>query len=279
MNPNNALESIKAPPSVSEVLKHEAEVTQANIQPPPLPQTSPPKPAKPKSLPPHSPEDPTIKQNLPARHDVDLVSPVVTNALNTKPISPHTEKPLPVKAPLKSALRNPSRTPSPISSTLRHPVASPQPSHRVSKISETLEDDSASVSSYETVHENPDSRPNSPVAPPVPPRDLVVNAGVDSDLSHGTTSTAIGSIDNGTSRRKSVRMSLPPTYSTTPPARYDWEAAKPPWSPPHDSIRADATWTSRGENLHERDIWEDSSDEDEGYSAARRLLSKLAGRH
>lgn len=278
MNPNNALELIKAPPSVSEVLKHETEVMQANIRPPPMPRTSPPKPAKPKSLP-RTPENPTIKQALPARHDVDLGSPTVMNALNTKPISPPTEKPLPVKAPLKSALRNPSRTPSPNSSTLRPPVASPPPSHRVSKISETLEDDSASVSSYETVHENPDSRPSSPAAPPVPPRDLVVNAGVDSDLSHGTSSTAIGSIDNGTSRRKSVRMSLPPTYSTTPPARYDWEVDKSPWSPPHDSIRVDATWTSRGGNPHERDLWEDSSDEDEEYSAARRLLNKLSGRH
>ena len=263
MNPNNRLESIKAPPSVSEVLKHEAEVVQANTQPPPISQPFSPKPARTKSLPRNS-ENPPIKHASPTQHNGDVNSPGTTSTPTPTPASPLVEKPLPVKTPLKSALRNHSRTPSPNSPTLRPTVSSPPPVQRISKISETLEDDSASTSSYETVHEHLDSRPSSPLAPPVPPRDPVVNKGVDSDLSHGTSSTAIGSADNGTpSRRKSVRMSLPPTYLKTPTAKDDQEVGKPPWSPPRDNAR---------------DLWEDSSDEDEEYSAARRLLSKVSGR-
>ena len=274
MNPNNRLESIKAPPSVSEVLKHEAEVVQANTQPPPATQPSPSKVSRPKSLPPRSLEKSPVNQNPPTQHNGDINSPATTITPTTKPTTFLVDKPLPVKTPLKSALRNHSRTPSPNSSALRPIVSSPPPVQRISRISETLEDDSASISSYETGHENFDSRPDSPLAPPVPPRDPVVNKGVDSDLSHGTSSTAIGSADNGASRRKSVRMSLPPTYLKTPPAGDDWEAEKPPRSLPRDNVPEEASRTSR----RGRDPWEDSSDEDEEYSTARRLLSKLSGR-
>ena len=274
MNPNNMLESIKAPPSVSEVLKHEAEVIQANTQPPPMPstspQTSPPKPTRPKGLP------PVIKQTPSTQRNGDSRSPETTGTPANTPTPLLVDKPLPVKTPLKSALRNPSRTPSPNPLILRSSVSSPPSSQLVNRISEMPEDDTASISSYETVHENLDSRPDSPVAQPVPSRDLVVNTGVDSDLSHGTSSTAIASTDAGLpSRRKSVRMSLPPTYSITPPAREDWEVEKPPWSP----LREEAAWTSRDGNFDERDLWEDSSDEDEEYATARKLLSKLPGRH
>jgi len=280
MNPNNRLESIKAPPSVSQVLKHEAEVIQANTQPPPTPQTPLPKPARPKSLPPRGPEDPVFKNIPPTQQNGDASFPETTRTPTNKPTSPLVDKPLPSKIPLKSALRNPSRTPSPNPSTIRPSISSPAPSHPIARISETFEDDTASISSYETVHENLDSRPDSPPAPPVPPRDPVVNTGVDSDLSHGTSTTAIGSTDTGIpSRRKSVRMSLPPTYSKTPPAREDWEVEKPPWSPPRDRVRDAASWTSGNGNADERDLWEDSSDEDEEYSTARKLLNKLSARH
>jgi len=276
MNPNNRLESIKAPPSVSEVLKHEAEVIQANTQPPLMPQTSPPKSARPKSLP-RGPENPVVKQVPPIQHNGDISFPETNGTPTNKLTLPLVDKPLPVKTPLKSALRNPSRTPSPNPSTLRPTVSSPPPPHLIGKISEQPEDDNASISSYETVHENLDSRSDSPPAPPVPPRDPAISAGVDSDLSQGTSSTAIASTDNGIpSRRKSVRMSLPPTYSITPPAKEDWEVEKPPWSGPREYVRED---TSRSENVGERDLWEDSSDEDEEYRTARKLLSKLSGRH
>jgi len=280
MNPNNRLESIKAPPSVSEVLKHEAEAIQANVQPLPMPQTSPPKPARPKSLPPRGPESAVIKQIHPMQQNGDIRFPEVTSTPTNKPTSASVDKPLPSKTPLKSALRNPSRTPSPSSSTLRPAVTSPPHLHLIGRISETPEDDTTSTSSYETVHEDLDPRSDSPPPPPVPPRDPVVNQGVDSDLSHGTSSTAIASTDTGIpSRRKSVRMSLPPTYSKTPPAKEDWEVEKPPWSGSHGHVREDVSRTSRSGDVGERDFWEDSSDEDEGYSRARKLLSKLPGRY
>jgi hypothetical protein len=278
MNPNVRLESIKAPPSVSEVLKHEAEAIRANIQPPTMLQTSPPTPAKPKSLPPRDTERPTVKQILPAQHNGDVSFQETTATPTNKPTSPLVDKPLPVKTPLKSALRNPSRTPSPNSSTLRLTVSSPPPPQLIGKISEMPEDDTASISSYETVHENFDPRSNSPPAPPVPPRDLVANTGVDSDLSNGTSSTAFASTDNGIpSRRKSVRMSLPPTYSITPSAKEDWEVEKQPLSGPREYARDEVSWTSRNGNIGERDLWEDSSDEDEEYRTARKLLNKLPG--
>lgn len=278
MNPNNRLESIKAPPPVSEVLKHEAEVIQANIQPPLMPQTPSPKSAKPKGLP-RNPENPVVKQVPPIQPNGDINFLETTSTPTSKLTPPLVDKPLPVKTPLKSALRNPSRTPSPNPLTLRPAVFSPPP-QLIGKISEQPEDDNASISSYETVHENLDSRSNSPPAPPVPPRDPVANTGVDSDLSHGTSSTAIASTDNGIhSRRKSVRMSLPPTYSITPPAKEDWEVEKPLWPGSREYAREEALWTSRNENIGERDLWEDSSDEDEEYRTARKLLSKLSGRH
>lgn len=274
MNPNNRLESIKAPLSVSQVLKHEAEALQANTQPPPIrstsPRTPPPKPTRPKALPPRGPENPVTKPTPPARQNGDSNPWEITAASINAPTPIPVDKPLPMKTPLKSALRNPSRTPSPNPLILRPSISSPPP---INRISESPEDDTASISSYETVHENLDSRSCSPM---VPPKDPVANIGVDSDLSQGTSSTAIASTDAGVpSRRKSVRMSLPPTYSTTPPAREDWEVEKPPWSLPRDEV----TWTSRNENAGGGDLWEDSSDEDEEYATARRLLSKLPGRH
>ena len=281
MNPNHRLESIRAPPSVSEVLKHEAEMIQANTQPPLMPQTPPPKSARPKSLSPRGPENTAIKQLPPTQHNGDIGSPETTNTPTNELTSRLVDKPLPLRTPLKSALRNPSRTPSPNPSTIRPGPSSPPPSQFIGKISEQPEDDNVSVSSYETVHENFDSRPNSPPAPPVPPRDLVVGTGVDSDLSHGTSSTAIASTDNGApSRRKSVRMSLPPTtYSITPPAKEDWEVEKPPWSGSREYIPEEAPWTSRNGDIGERDLWEDSSDEGEDYRTARKLLNRLSGRH
>lgn len=279
MNPNNRLESIKAPPSVSEVLKREAEVIQANTQPPLIPQALPPKPAGQKSLP-RGPEDPVIKQIPPTQHSAGINSPETTSTPTNKPTSPSVDKPFLGKTPLKSALRNPSRTPSPNPLTLRSAVSSPLPPQLIGKISERPEDDDASISSYETGHENFDSRSESPPAPPVPPRDPIVNPGVDSDLSHGTSSTAIASTDTGIpTRRKSVRMSLPPTYSITPPAKDDWEVAKLPWSGPREYVQEEASWTSRSGNVGEQDLWEDSTDEDEEYHTARKLLNKLSGRH
>lgn len=155
-----------------------------------------------------------------------------------------------------------------------------QETHRIS-LSRTS--DVSSISSYETGHEvfdddepEPSPPPSpSPPPPPPPPHDNV------SDVSNSTTSTASPPV-----RRKSVRMSLPPTFSATPPALdetdEDERERHEPWS--HSSRarggaatpRAEAPWGTRIEQNGARDVWADSSDEDTEYSAAKRLLTRLA---
>lgn len=85
-------------------------------------------------------------------------------------------------------------------------------------------------------------------------------------------------------RRKSVRMSLQPTFSPTPP---DEEGDHAPW----DGSRREGEGEGEGGRERRRgrerkgkgkegergDVWDDSSEEDEAYSRARRLLS-LVGR-
>jgi hypothetical protein len=96
-----------------------------------------------------------------------------------------------------------------------------------------------------------------------------------SDVSQGTDST----VDGRPVRRKSVRVSLQPTFSPTPPALEDDEDA--------DAERE--YWTTRGRRAtvgnrggrggsdeeREDERWKDSSDEDEDYARARQLLKKL----
>ncbi|ESK83648.1 hypothetical protein Moror_2178 [Moniliophthora roreri MCA 2997] len=72
-------------------------------------------------------------------------------------------------------------------------------------------------------------------------------------------------------RRKSVRVSLQPTFSPTPPAIED-DDEPPPW---------ETSWNSGSHKSNRggddvRDVWDDSSSEDIEYSRARSLLSKLS---
>jgi hypothetical protein len=93
-----------------------------------------------------------------------------------------------------------------------------------------------------------------------------------------SSSTSVGDgagAGTGTRRRKSVRVSLNPTFSPTPPALDEDE---------------DETWKRSGRpeplrganddddkvNGRERDFWVDSSDEDEEYSKARRMLTRAS---
>ncbi|KAI0631421.1 hypothetical protein C8Q77DRAFT_1126675 [Trametes polyzona] len=227
-------------------------------------------------------------------------------------------KPLPAKMPLRSALRNASRTPSPnppqpqlpvvVSSNGTVPSAQPNnppPTTTTIRSSDTLtalspelvakrrESDISSISSYETGREvldddEPPSPPRSPplpAPPPPPPPHEDVTAG--SEVSNSTTSTASPPV-----RRKSVRMSLPPTFSATPPAlddtdedeagdgrgRHDpWSHRTPRGSPATPRAENGASaWGSRIEQHGAQDVWEDSSDEDAEYSAAKRLLARLS---
>ncbi|KAK7037881.1 hypothetical protein R3P38DRAFT_3350092 [Favolaschia claudopus] len=154
-------------------------------------------------------------------------------------------------------------------------------------------DDGASISSYETgletfnddgdetEHELDHGKP--PTPPPheyanghIPFHDSPVQSQTQqliedygyggSDLSASSASTPTGSTV-APQRRKSVRVSLQPTFSTTPPAiddtddEDDTESRHAPWSRP----RPDPA-----------DIWDDSSEEDAEYQKAKKLLTRIS---
>ncbi|KAI0942613.1 hypothetical protein AcW1_003196 [Taiwanofungus camphoratus] len=200
----------------------------------------------------------------------------------------------PAKMPLRSALRH-SRTPSPNPPPQTAPSLSaaldttvPASNADTSKAVVTpvstaqdakQDDDTASIASYHTGHEVFDEEDSQPSPPPPPPHDVPPKTAGGSELSHSssTTTTATAPV-----RRKSVRMSLPPTFSTTPPALDDEEEAQKgrhqPWSSSRPA-RVDPSltvgWASRIEHNGVRDVWQDSSDEDEDYSTAKRLLWRV----
>lgn len=211
------------------------------------------------------------------------------------PSVPIIHQPSPEMKPLRSALRNSSRSPSPQlpipllsppdipARSLLRPVAPPTLPSKMSKQSDDG-DDAASISSYETTLEMLDEDEDdasTPVLtfvtelpPPPPPKQVEVLANTGgSDVSQSTNSSTTAA----PTRRKSVRMSLPPTFSATPPALDErderTERQYEPWSSQHNG-EAHHGWSSK---IREgRDLWQDSSeDEDEEYSAAKRLLSKI----
>lgn len=96
----------------------------------------------------------------------------------------------------------------------------------------------------------------------------------DHDQGGATSSTASG--DTHTVRRKSVRVSLQPTFSPAPPAGYDQfdEDENEPGG-------RHVSWSSRTKRVSgvaTHDVWQDSSEEDEEYRRARQLLSRMGKR-
>jgi len=190
----------------------------------------------------------------------------------------------PAVSPLRSALRNPSRTPSPSPVQLaeirkrgadvradegdtpcgRTPerqesaqrIPRPALSGQATQLNGVSVRDSVSmtsISSYATGRESPFEEELAPEAPPASQHD---------------TETSTISTEMPLARRKSVRVSLHPTFSPTPPALEDDETqGRYPWNP-----------SGREGNQNgpgEPDLWQDSSDEDEEYSRARKLLSRV----
>ncbi|KAF7329518.1 hypothetical protein MKEN_00214300 [Mycena kentingensis (nom. inval.)] len=93
---------------------------------------------------------------------------------------------------------------------------------------------------------------------------LIEDFGRGSDLS--TSSASTSTPQAVPRRRKSVRVSLQPTFSATPPATpYDDEVEEEP-----------APWGNGSKQASTPDMWEDSSEEDVEYQNARKLLTKLA---
>ncbi|KAI6115742.1 hypothetical protein EV401DRAFT_1974783 [Pisolithus croceorrhizus] len=216
------------------------------------------------------------------------------------------------RVPLRSALRNASRTPSP------NPVAftaTAIPSQGQNKFvtefnqvrersleqvlsatqSSSVPDlrDSMSISSYETGRESPMSSSPSPPSPtllptlspaPLPHTSLAPPLLYDQDSrdQSGGASSTVSTETPPTARRKSVRMSLQPTFSPPPPSVAAYDQLD------EDEDEAVNTWSDRSvEGWKTRtgshavaaaiptDVWQDSSEEDEEYSRARRLLGRV----
>ncbi|KAJ8091706.1 hypothetical protein PM082_020941 [Marasmius tenuissimus] len=172
------------------------------------------------------------------------------------------------------------------------------------------DDDAASISSYETGHEvfngssgddtETERGPPTPPPPPPPPsQDKPQAAALPNGIGNGNGNAITADLYTPSEdsqaqvprRRKSVRVSLRPTFSPTPPAIEDDE--EPSWE-----TQAQATAQAQERNEKQpayieptpppkrrgygdsdggvRDMWNDSSeDEDNEYTSARRLLSKL----
>ena len=217
----------------------------------------------------------------------------------------------PVQSPLRSALRNPnsrSGSPAPVaghvtrrpaengsipaSATLPTPDAS---NEQVGKKGHDT-DDAASVSSYETGREVPledfvvasGSGPMTKDAN-VPVADKKHEADAEARMPSPPPESIL--LSNGTpQRRKSVRVSLQPSFSPSPPIIYDDDDeahARNGTVPPKAMRSAKQPDSASGTKTNGRsskrrsediplDLWENSSDEDEEYANAKRLLSRVS---
>jgi hypothetical protein len=137
--------------------------------------------------------------------------------------------------------------------------------------------DSGSIASFRTVRESLEDEvtpmPTPPTIPiPASSSSLAVPGQDESDVS-ASSNSAVGG--GGTRRRKSVRVSLQPTFSPTPPALDEdedetWKRSGRP------EPRGDVNGTDDRGDGRERDFWADSSDEDEEYSKARKMLTRAS---
>ncbi|KAH9012773.1 hypothetical protein EDB85DRAFT_2036574 [Lactarius pseudohatsudake] len=191
------------------------------------------------------------------------------------------------KTPLRSALRNQSPPPVPppkpivIPSAPARVIAEAAPLKTNGRDNNDHEDDdgsdSGSIASFQTVRETLDDEPT-PVPPPAPaPPALAAALALpgrdDSDVSASTISLGTGAGANGPTRRKSVRMSLQPTFSPTPPALDETRTRRGGAVGGRGRRCWEWEWGC-GWKERERDFWADSSDEDEEYSNARKLLTR-----
>ena len=203
--------------------------------------------------------------------------PQTSRSANPEPQRRPTSLPPPPR-PLRSALRNHTPPPTPpkpimIPSAPPRVVVEPPPPARTQSRKDPDDDegsDSGSAASFRTVRETLDEEPVSAPASPA----LAVPGKDESDASTSTVSAAGAGPAGGAVRRKSVRVSLQPTFSPTPPAIDEdedeaWERSGRPWGDDGDAPAAEG-------NGRERDFWADSSDEDEEYSKARRLLTRAS---
>ncbi|KIL63692.1 hypothetical protein M378DRAFT_654257 [Amanita muscaria Koide BX008] len=196
------------------------------------------------------------------------------------------------KPPLRSALRNPtgrSVSPAPLELAINMVMAG---SSQVTEALATMsnqgnkvdDDDLDSVSSYETGHELffEDISTTAPKSKE-PNGDARHIGGISSppvSVVSGASTSIIGGSSGTPQRRKSVRVSLQPTFSPTPPAIDDdtdeeGHGPRSVWGgkPPAQDVKLNG-WASKRQEA--TDVWENSSDEDEEYANAKRLLTKVS---
>ncbi|TBU37843.1 hypothetical protein BD309DRAFT_973136 [Dichomitus squalens] len=235
--------------------------------------------------------------NTAVRTSPDRARPQDTTAANASPAQqtgPSTSKPAqtyPAPAPPSAERPTMNRRESDISS-----ISSYETGREVFVGSDTEGDDSPALPPIPMLVPGSVSAPG-PGPEPTPNGHADAHQQDGSELSRSTASTvqthqAPGDAQTGAGtgaepprRRKSVRMSLPPTFSATPPAIEDTDEEAPqssshaPWSPPQRSVqRGGGGWGSKIEEAGARDLWADSDEEDAEYSAAKRLLAKVGGK-
>ncbi|KAI0313802.1 hypothetical protein OF83DRAFT_1139801 [Amylostereum chailletii] len=251
----------------------------------------------------HTPAHRLIAASVPLRSALRNRSPSPMPAGSTSTASLHSPSPsLPEtrivvpSAPGKVVLPPPSPSP---------PLP---PAESKAARAEKLESDSASISSYETGHsqfEDAETETEAPAPPPkfvqaampptptkdlangsplqsagmngdalaVPGSDVLSASGSDvSTISGGTAGSGSGS-GSGVARRKSVRVSLQPTFSPTPPAVEEEE--EDGGEGERYLGAGEKGWSSRVREEGQKDVWEDSSSEDEEYAMARNALRKV----
>jgi hypothetical protein len=226
---------------------------------------------------------------------------------------PPTSSGSPPKVPLRSALRNhspipPPTPPAPPTKPIVIPSAPPRvivepntvpfqthqaPDGKDRHKDDDDESDSGSTGSFRTVRESPEAESlPTPTIPAASPSTLVVPGQDDSDDVSASSNSAIGAgAGAGTRRRKSVRVSLRPTFSPSPPALDEdedeiWKRSGRPEplandlddNNDHDHDKRNGGWKNGSARAsdRERDFWVDSSDEDEEYSKARRMLTRTS---
>lgn len=125
--------------------------------------------------------------------------------------------------------------------------------------------------------------PDAPVTPPRRSISLHESSRATESANVDTSATSTASNNSTQAKRKSVRMIIYPTASVSPPERYDDELPtpraedpSPPVSPPASGRTGGgpSAWETRINTS--RNAWEDSSEEDEDYRAARRALARAS---
>ena len=200
-------------------------------------------------------------------------------------------------SPLRSALRHPASSlayqnnglpPKPTLVTIPGPVVAPVPVRPALISSSSVESDAASA--YETAHSESsgeegdatatpkkDHAPhNSSLLTPTAPTAPVTNGGPPSEPSTLSASTELGGAD-GVTRRKSVRLNVPPTPEGTESSKREKPLPQPGSSATSAPKRVSTRWNSRIADPDAAvvpDAWADSSEEDEAYKRARRALSR-----